>query len=309
MTGSSNVNPIRLGTRGSALALWQANYIADRLRPIVTPRLVQLVHIETQGDQDQIRPLSQLGGFGVFTKAIQQAVLDGRVDVAVHSLKDLPTIPEPGLSLIATPPRAPVGDVWLSEKFGRFDELPVGATLATGSQRRRSQVLNRRPDLRLVEIRGNIDTRLRKLRDQGLDGLILAQAGLERLGLGDHIREVLDPSWMLPAVGQGAIGLECRADDVDTIHWIEALNDPMTWATTQAERAMLYALGGGCQIPVGAYTTIRDEVLTLRGAVLSPDGSRRIVDTLSGPIQNPRDIGHELAARLFAAGAREVMEC
>jgi len=307
MAGPPTNAPLRLGTRGSPLALWQAHHVADRLRPVLAPRQVELVLIETEGDQNQTSPLTQFGGFGVFTKAIQVALLDGRVDVAVHSLKDLPTIPVPGLVLAATPPRGPSGDVMVSERYERFDALPAGATVATGSQRRRSQILNRRPDLDLVEIRGNIDTRLRKLREQSLDALILASAGLERLGLGGHVRELLDPAWMLPAVGQGAIGLECREDDPETIHWVEAVTDAPTWAAVRAERAMLYALGGGCQIPVGASTTVRDGVLTLRGVVLSPDGKRRIVDTHSGPASMPTDVGHELAARLLAAGAGELL--
>jgi len=282
--------------------------VADLLRPILAPRDVELVLIETQGDQDQTRPLAQLGGLGVFTKSIQDALLDGRADVAVHSLKDLPTQPVPGLRLVATPPRGPVGDVLVSTRFNHFDSLPIGARIATGSTRRRSQILLRRPDLQMVEMRGNIATRLRKLHEQELDGMVLAEAGLVRLGYGDQIREVLDPVWMLPAVGQGAVGLECRSDDLDTQHWLEAVNDPKTWACITAERALLYALGGGCQIPVGALTTLRNETLTLRAAVLAGDGQRGIVDTHQGNWMHPADIGHELAARLFAAGARELLE-
>ena len=201
---------LRLGTRGSPLALWQANFVAARLRPLVEPRRVELVTIETHGDRDQSTALAAMGGFGVFTKAIQTALHEDRVDVAVHSLKDLPTIPEPGLELVAVPPRGPSGDAFVSRRYRRFDDLPEGAIVGTSSLRRRAQVLNRRPDLRLHDLRGNIDTRLRKLDEQNLDAIILAEAGLVRLNLADRITEILDPSWMLPAVGQGAIGLECR---------------------------------------------------------------------------------------------------
>ena len=286
-----NLSPLRLGTRGSPLALWQANHVAAHLRPVVAPRPVELVFIETHGDVVQDAPLSTLGGFGVFTRAIQQALLDNRVDVAVHSLKDLPTLHVPGLKLAAVPRRGAVGDVLLSHRHRWFDDLPEGAKVATSSLRRRAQILNVRPDLQLVEIRGNIDTRLRKLRDQDLDALILAQAGLERLNLADQITEVLDPNWMLPAVGQGAIGLECRDDDVETVHFVEAVTDPATWQAVLAERAMLATLGGGCLVPIGALSRVENSRLSLRGTVLSPDGKRRIVDTHSGSAEKPLTVG------------------
>jgi len=302
-----NSSPLRLGTRGSKLALWQANYVAVRLRPVVAPRLVELVLIETEGDRVQDRPLSQMGGFGVFTKAIQQALLDNRIDVAVHSLKDLPTIPEPRLALAAVPPRGPMGDVFVSIRHRRFADLPSGAVVGTSSLRRRAQLLNQRPDLAPVDLRGNVETRLRKLREQDLDAIILAEAGLHRLGLDEHITEVLDPTWMLPAVGQGAIGLECRADDVDSREAAEALNDPLTWNAVLAERAMLFALGGGCMVPIGSYSQGINGTLTLRGTVLSPDGKRRIVDTHRGPMEQPLNVGSELAAKLLSAGAEELL--
>ncbi len=298
---------IRLGTRGSQLALWQANFIAGKLRPVVEPQPVELVIIETHGDQVQDRPLSQLGGFGVFTRAIQQALLDKQIDVAVHSLKDLPTIPVDGLKLTAVPPRGPIGDVLVSLKHERFADLPEGAIIGTSSLRRRAQILNQRPDLKLIDLRGNVETRLRKLREQDLDAIVLAEAGLHRLGLDRHITEVLDPKWMLPAVGQGAIGLECREDDGETSHFVEALNDPPTWSAVLAERAMLFALGGGCLVPIGAWTRVENGILTLRGSVLSPDGKRRIVDTHCGPSDKPLGVGNELAAQLLAAGARELL--
>ncbi len=301
------MTPLRLGTRGSALALWQANHVADLLRPILEPRPVDLVRIDTHGDRDQASALSAMGGFGVFTKAIQQALLDGVADVAVHSLKDLPTIPVEGVELVATPERAPNGDAFVSTRHSRFDELPQGATLGTSSLRRRAQLLNHRPDLKLVELRGNVDTRLRKLNEQNLDGIVLAEAGLVRLGLAHRISEILDPGWMLPAVGQGAIGLECRTADAATREIVEAINHRETWSRVLAERAMLWTLGGGCLVPIGATSTVSNGVLTVRGAVLSGDGRRRIVATHRGPMAAPLALGQELAAMLKDEGAEELL--
>ncbi len=301
------MNTLRLGTRGSPLALWQANHIAEKLRPVAAPREVELVLIETHGDRDQASALSAMGGFGVFTKAIQSALLDGRADVAVHSLKDLPTIPEEALELVAVPARGPTGDAFISRKHKRFDDLPEGATVGTSSLRRRAQVLNRRPDLTLLDLRGNVDTRLRKLDEQNLDAIILAEAGLVRLGLADRVTEILDASWMLPAVGQGAIGLECRATDSETKRLVEVLRCPETFARVLAERSMLYALGGGCLVPIGATSKVLDGVLTVRGAVLTPDGNRRVVATHTGLATAPLALGQELAAMLIAEGAAELL--
>jgi hydroxymethylbilane synthase len=301
-------SPLRLGTRGSHLALWQANHVADRLRSVIAPRPVELVIIETHGDRDQATALAAMGGFGVFTKAIQNALHEHRADVAVHSLKDLPTIPEPGLELVATPPRGPTGDAFISNRYRRFDDLPGGARIGTSSLRRRAQLLNHRRDLNLVDLRGNVETRLRKLTEQDLDGIVLAEAGLVRLGLADRIKEILDPSWMLPAVGQGALGLECRSDDEATKAAVRPLCDSDTFTRVEAERAMLYALGGGCLVPIGATSSIRDSVLTLRGAVLSVDGRRRIAATHTGPAETPLAIGQELAAMLLDEGAAEILK-
>ena len=233
-----------------------------------------LVEIETVGDRVRDVALAQIGGEGVFTKEIQRALQAGAVDVAVHSLKDLPTVPVAGLMLAAVPERGPAGDVLVSDKHRSFAALPSAATVATSSLRRRSQVLQRRPDLRLVEIRGNVDTRLRKLKDQDLDAIILAEAGLVRLGQAARITEVLDASWMLPAVGQGALGLECRADDTETRTLLAALDHADTHAAVLAERALLRGLGGGCQVPIGAAGTVHEGRLRLRAAVLTPDGGR-----------------------------------
>jgi hydroxymethylbilane synthase len=298
---------LRLGTRGSPLALWQARHVAAILSPLAEPRPVELALIDTHGDRDQATALRHMGGFGVFTKAIQQALLDNRADIAVHSLKDLPTEPTAGTQLAGTPARGPTGDAFISVKHRRFDDLPRGAVVGTSSLRRRAQVLNRRPDLQLVDLRGNVDTRLRKLEEQDLDAVILAEAGLVRLGLGHRIAEVLDPDWMLPAVGQAAIGLECRTEDRMSREFAEAVTDPGTWARVTAERAMLSALGGGCLVPVGATSVVADGVLTLRGAVLAADGTRRLVATHRGPAETPLAVGQELAAKLLDEGAGEIL--
>jgi hydroxymethylbilane synthase len=298
---------LRIGTRGSPLALWQAHHVVALLRA-THPRLnLELVEIQTAGDQVRDVPLAQLGGDGAFTKAIQQALLDRRVDMAVHSLKDLPTFAVPNLVLAAVPSRGPVGDVFVGKNRQPFSALPTGATVASSSLRRRAQILHRRSDLRLVDIRGNVETRLRKLQETDLDGLILAQAGLERLGLAGRITEVLDITWMLPAVGQGALGLECRADDAGTRALLEKVDDRLTHHAVLAERALLRGLGGGCQVPIGAATYVREDHLTLRGAVLTPDGRERIESVFTGGLAEPEDAGQALAQDLLARGASRLL--
>ena len=299
--------PIRLATRSSPLARWQADYVAERLAPVVAPRPVVPVNVETHGDRDRSTVLFAMGGFGVFTKAIQQHLLDRHAEIAVHSLKDLPTILTHGVSLVAVPPRGPAGDAFVSNSFRSFDDLPKGATVGTSSLRRRAMILNRRPDLTLVDLRGNVETRLKKLDEQQMDAIVLAEAGLERLGLADRITERLDHVWMLPAIGQGAIGLECRDDDERMRHFAEALNDPETWSRVTAERAMLAALGGGCLVPIGATSATSSGTLTLRGMVLSPDGTRKLVATHCGPASSPLAVGQELAGMLRDAGAAEIL--
>jgi hydroxymethylbilane synthase len=297
------MTPLRIGTRGSPLALWQANHVADRLRPLAAPRPVELVLIRTTGDRVQDRPLAQIGGDGLFTKEIQQALLAATADVAVHSLKDLPTLPVEGLVLAAVPSRGPTGDAFVSRRHRTFESMPSGAVVGTSSLRRRAQLLHRRPDLGLVEMRGNVETRLRKLDEQGLDALVLAQAGLERLGLGAAITEMLDPAWMLPAVGQGALGLECRVDDQETLGLLRALDDVPSRQAVLAERALLRALGGGCLVPIGAAGLVEGDALSLRGAVLSPDGQGRVAGQAEGPAAEAEALGRRLAEDLLARGA------
>jgi hydroxymethylbilane synthase len=302
------MNPLRIGTRGSPLALWQAHHVSNLLRAAIPDLAIDLIEIETVGDRVRDVPLVQLGGDGAFTKTIQQALQEGRVDVAVHSLKDLPTFAVDGLMLAATPQRGPTGDAFVSTIHRSFAELPPRAVVATSSLRRKAQLLFRRPDLNLIDIRGNVETRLRKLVEQNLDATILAEAGLMRLGLTDRITEVLDSTWMLPAVGQGALGLECRIDDAATRAILARLNDAPTWWSVLAERAMLRGLGGGCQVPIGAATTIADGVLTLRGVVLPPDGGRRVEAQITGPMEQAEALGQALADQLRERGAEEMLK-
>jgi hydroxymethylbilane synthase len=302
------MNPLRIGTRGSPLALWQARHVIALLRAAVPDLPIDLVEIETAGDQVRDVPLVLLGGEGAFTKAIQQALLERRVDLAVHSLKDLPTFIVPGLVLAAVPERGPTGDALVSLQHPSFDALPVGAVVATSSLRRKAQILNRRPDLKLIDIRGNVETRLRKLAEQGLDATVLAEAGLLRLGLADRITEVLDGAWMLPAVGQGALGLECRADDAATRAVLTIVDHAETHAAVRAERALLRGLGGGCHMPIGARTAMADGALRLSGTVLSPDGSHRIDATIAGPCASAEALGQSLAQQLRAQGADELLK-
>jgi hydroxymethylbilane synthase len=296
---------VRIGTRGSQLAMRQAQAVAAQLAAFAEP---QIVEIETAGDQVRDVPLPQIGGEGVFTKEIQHALLDGHVDVAVHSLKDLPTIPVPELVLAAVPPRGPIEDVFISLRFRSLDALPAAGIVATSSLRRRAQLLHRRPDLLIVNIRGNVETRLRKLKEERLDALILAKAGLERLGLAEAVTEILDPAWMLPAVGQGALGLECRADDEDTVRLVRRLNDRDSYQSVSAERSLLRSLGGGCQVPMGAVAHVDGDRLTLRGAVLDVDGRRRVDGTVSGSIQQAEALGQQLAQHLLERGAATLLQ-
>ncbi|HEV3236514.1 MAG TPA: hydroxymethylbilane synthase [Gemmataceae bacterium] len=299
--------PLRIGTRGSRLALWQAHYVAERLRPLAGNRLIELIEIETIGDQVRDKPLSQIGGDGVFTKEIQRVLLAGDIDIAVHSLKDLPTLAIEGLTLAAVPKRGPAGDVFVSRKHHNFDSLPLGATVATSSLRRRAMALHRRPDLRLVNIRGNVETRLSKLESDELDGIILAHAGLDRLGLEAAITEILDTSWMLPAVGQGALGLECRIGDRASLDLVEQLNDPVTRQVVLAERSFLRRLGGGCLVPIGVESRVSGTQLTLRGVVMRADGVEKVEGERSGPAADAEILGLHLADDLARAGANRLL--
>lgn len=296
---------LRLGTRGSALARWQAEWVAARLAAYGAA--VSLVPITTQGDRQQAGPVEAIGGQGVFTKELQRALLDEQIDLAVHSLKDLPTDPVPGLELAAVPERAPCGDVLISRRAPSFADLPRGALIGTGSSRRRSQLWHARPDLRMADVRGNVDTRLRKLDEGEYDALVLAEAGLLRLGLAEQITQILPKELILPAVGQGALGIEIRAADHELRQTLAPLDHAETRQAVIAERAMLAALRGGCLAPVGAWGRLESGRLRLSGVVLSVDGRRRIAAEASGEAASAAELGRRIAGELLTQGAAELI--
>ncbi len=300
----TSVLTIRIGTRASQLAQWQANWVCGQLRQHGLE--VEIVLLSTEGDVST-ESLGMIGGQGVFTKSIQRALLADQVDLAVHSLKDLPTQSVEGLSLIATPPRERSGDVLVSNRFSAFDELPPKARVGTGSARRGAQLRHRRPDLQILDIRGNVGTRLQKLDDGEFDAVILAEAGLHRLELTERIRQVLPKVWMLPAIGQGALGLETRCDDTTSQKAALALNDMDTFAAITAERAMLRSLQAGCLAPVGAWCRLDSATLVLDAVVLDPLGEQRIATRLSGPPCDAEEIGAQAADLLLTDGAEPLI--
>ncbi|QDV31981.1 Porphobilinogen deaminase [Planctopirus ephydatiae] len=297
---------LRIATRASQLALWQANFVADSLRSLDPEVTVELVHVTTTGDRVQSEPLRQFGGQGVFTREVQAALLDGRADIAVHSLKDLPTVPTAGLELAAVPARAPVADALLLPTGhsgpASLATLPRGARIGTGSPRRQAQLLRIRPDLVCTEVRGNLDTRIRKLDAGEYEGLILAVAGLSRLGWSDRISLILEPPTMFPAAGQGALGLECRHGDEATIRWVSQLEDRQTRLAVDAERAVLRTLEAGCHAPVGTWATWKTpETLHLEAILIAPDGS----ETLAAASSMHRPLAHNGGVNALDA-AREL---
>ena len=291
---------LRLGTRSSALARWQADWVSAQL----TARgvRIEMIHIATKGDVTA-GPLGTIGGQGVFTKEIQRALLDQTIDLAVHSLKDLPTEPVAGLGLAAVPPRESVRDVLVARAADAWERLPTGARIGTGSIRRRSQLLYARPDFEILDIRGNVDTRLRKLDENQYDAIILAQAGLVRLGLGSRITQVIPAEVMLPAVGQGALGIETRTADATTRQIVAALDDAATHSSVLAERALLARLRAGCLAPVGAWGRVEDGQLRLDAVVLSHDGQQRLTAAATGAPTAAEQLGIQVADELLAAGA------
>ena len=306
---------IRIGTRGSRLARWQADWVAERLRQLNPQLRVELVEIKTHGDRDRNSPLAAIGGVGVFTKEIQRAVRDGLVNVAVHSLKDLPTQGLDDLLLVAVPAREDVADALIAPEYQTIEGLPRGARVGTGSPRRRAQLLFLRPDLQVTSLRGNVETRLNQALEGRLDAVMLASAGLHRLGLERHITQRLDPSEFLPAVGQGALGIECRRDDAATVAMLERLDDPVTRRAVLAERAALAALEGGCTLPMAAWardfdadeTDPRVPALAISAAVFDPDGHDRVAVSLYGPRDEPDNLGRRAAQALCEQGAMVLM--
>jgi len=307
---------LRIGTRSSRLALCQAEWVADRLRFFHSGLDITLVEIKTHGDRDQRLQLATIGGTGLFTKEIQRAVLDGSVDIAVHSLKDLPTQGPRELVLAAVPEREDVADALIALTHRTLQDLPTGARVGTSSLRRRAQLLYLHPDLNVVTIRGNVETRLNQALESKLDAVVLAWAGLHRLGLERYVTQRLEPPAFLPAVGQGALGIECRRDDTRTRHLLTPLNNPATHRAIVAERTVLAELEGGCIVPIAAwardnhYTRGMNDagLLALDAAVFDPDGQARISAAETGPLDAPQDLGVRVAQALRAQGAEPLLQ-
>lgn len=298
---------LTIGTRQSLLALWQSNHIAALLREKYPECEVVLKKIVTKGDRILDVPLAQIGGKGLFTKEIETELADGTIDLAVHSLKDMPTVLPEGLCLTAITERANVGDAFVSNKYASFEELPLGAVIGTSSLRRKAQLLAARPDLQIMDLRGNVDTRLRKL-DEGLyDAIILAAAGLERLGHGDRITALIPPDVCLPAVGQGALAIEARTADDEVRSMLEFLNDLPTKQSTDAERAFLGLLEGGCQVPIGVHADVAGEQIKIEAIIAALDGSTVLRDTITGKAEDAVALGQQLGKKMLAAGGQEIL--
>jgi hydroxymethylbilane synthase len=295
---------IRIGSRGSQLALWQANWVAGELRRLGHEVSIEI--IRTTGDRMQDAAFATAGGKGIFTREIEEALLDRRIDLAVHSLKDLPTDLAPSFTLAAIPSRADARDVLVSERYSRLEELPSGSTVGTSSLRRQAQLRHRRPDLNFIEFRGNVDTRLAKLAQGKADAILLAAAGLDRLEKTDWIRQRFSPEELCPAAGQGALGIECRAGDRETHAALAPLEDRETRLAVTAEREFLAALGGGCQTPIGAHSRRKPNgEYSLLGVVASADGRRLLSEEISGP--DPTALPGQLAKSLLAQGAQDLL--
>lgn len=296
------MKPLRIGTRGSALALWQAKSIRETLRGI-TGVDSELVIVKTSGDKFQQTSFNEIGTKGVFIKELEDALLERRIDLAVHSMKDVPTEIPDGLTIAAICKRQDVRDALLSSSGASLDSLPAGARVGTSSLRRKAQLLHARSDLRILDLRGNVETRIEKLKRGDYDAIVLAKAGLDRLGLSANITEVLPTDLCLPAAGQGAIGIEARADDCETLTVVAALNDAETRSGVEAERAALAGLEGGCQVSIGAWGRVEEGKLVLDVAVLSPDGTQLMREKSWGAPEEAVSLGGKVAAKMLEHGA------
>ncbi len=298
---------LKIATRKSPLAMWQANFVKDRLEALYPELQVELVPMSTQGDKILDTPLAKVGGKGLFVKELETAMLEGRADIAVHSMKDVPVEFPEGLGLHTICEREDPRDAFVSNRFTAIDELPQGAVVGTSSLRRQCQLRAARPDLVIRDLRGNVNTRLAKLDAGEYDAIILAAAGLKRLEMAHRITAFIEPEQSLPANGQGAVGIECRLDDHELHALLAPLEHPETRIRVLTERAMNRALQGGCQVPIGAYALVEGEEVWLRGLVGSPDGSRVIRDEIRGPLAGGEALGHTLAQRLLADGADAIL--
>ncbi len=298
---------LRIATRKSQLALWQAEHVAQLLRSAHTDLEVELVPMSTKGDLIQDRSLAAIGGKGLFIKELETALEEHRADVAVHSMKDVPAEMPPGFAIGAVLQRGDPFDALIAPRYARLEDLPRCARVGTSSLRRQAQLLATRPDLSIHALRGNVNTRLRRLDDGELDAIVLACAGLARLGWESRITTRLDPSISLPAVGQGVIGVECRADDRATLACIGVLEHPATRIAIDAERAFSQHLGGSCQSPIAAFARLDEDRLTIDGLVAEPDGSRLLRERMSGRAGESARLGKELAERVLANGAAALL--
>jgi len=303
----AGITQITIATRESALAMWQAHHVRQLLQVLYPQIEIIILGMTTTGDQILDQTLSKIGGKGLFVKELEQAMQEGRADIAVHSLKDVPMVMPEGFVLAAIGEREDPRDAFVSSRFKKLEELPPGSVVGTSSLRRQCQIQARFPALKIESLRGNVQTRLRKLDEGQYAAIILAAAGLKRLGLGERITSLLPTEQSLPAVGQGAIGIECRAGRDDLIALLAPLNHPDTAARVTAERAMSRALGGSCQVPLGGFAEIADGVLRLRGFVSSTDGVRVVRAEASGLPGEAERIGAELAQRLIVMGADKIL--
>lgn len=299
---------IIIGTRGSKLALWQADYVEQRLREEYPGLQVTQKRISTKGDRILDVPLAKIGGKGLFTKELEEEMLSGSIDLAVHSLKDMPAKVPDGLMIAAVTKRLDPGDALVSNRFSSFSELPQGARVGTSSLRRRAQLLCARPDLTMIDLRGNVNTRLRKLDEGEYDAIVLAVAGLKRLGFADRIREVLPQTMVLPAVGQGALAIETRADDKETRDMLAFLRDDETICCAEAERSFLARVEGGCQVPVGVYATAEGDDLKVEAVIASLDGRRSYRGTVNGAKADAAKLGKGLAEKLLNEGGAKILQ-
>lgn len=299
---------LKIATRQSPLALWQAEYIRARLQELHPDLTVELVKFVTQGDKILDTPLAKIGGKGLFVKELEAALLDGRADLAVHSMKDVPMALPEGLTLAVICEREDPLDAFVSNQFEKFADLPQGAKVGTSSLRRKSQILKQRPDLQIIDLRGNVGTRLGKLDDGQYDAIILASAGLKRLGLSERIRHCLAPDISLPAVGQGALGLECRAADSEVLALIQPLLHEETDVCVRAERAFNAYLEGGCQVPIAGYATLQNGQIHIEGRVGSADGQTLLRAELTDEASNAQQLGENLARNLLDQGAGELLK-
>ncbi len=298
---------IRIATRKSPLALWQADYVRDRLLAIAPELSIELIKMTTQGDKILDTPLAKVGGKGLFVKELEQGMQRGEADIAVHSMKDVPVEFPEGLHLSAICEREDPRDAFVSNAFAEIEDLPKGAKVGTSSLRRQCQLRAWRPDLTIIDLRGNVNTRLSKLDEGQYDAIILAAAGLLRLGFKDRISAYLNTTISLPAVGQGAVGIECRTDDARINTLLAKINHPQTQTCVLAERAMNLRLEGGCQVPIAGYAQLDGDTLLMRGLVGQPDGRKIIRGNISGPVEQAVKLGTALADDLLKQGAKEIL--